>query len=336
MNSINVSTKHGQNLQPVTTLPNDVGANPNINSVIKFMVNLPKNELFIPEFQCDVYDHVLGGLSKRVLGIFLIDLKQIISETQRHYKEEYEEAERVKVLLEEKENKKNNIINTNKNVGMLEKDDDNLINSKDNLNGNDKTEALLDTAEPGFYIKDKSNKNFKPSLSSSFLCHFPSDLNNVYKGQIDNELLNKEKDNSEYFALKPSFTIYNLPQKSKQKSGKNINNVNKNEIKVENGMRELDNKSNVGFIDDFGEENLVENPQFVPNSDLYFPIGFNKNENPLKGKEKGDIKKMLGEIEFSDEDDEKQGLIKKTGKKITNNKNIIEEYIEKNLKMLKN
>lgn len=106
LNSINVSTKHGQNLQPVTTLPNDVGANPNINSVIKFMVNLPKNELFIPEFQCDVYDHVLGGLSKRVLGIFLIDLKQIISETQRHYKEEYEEAERVKVLLEEKENKK--------------------------------------------------------------------------------------------------------------------------------------------------------------------------------------------------------------------------------------
>lgn len=337
LNSINVSTKHGQNLQPVTTLPNDVGANPNINSVIKFMVNLPKNEIFIPEFQCDVYDHVLGGLSKRVLGIFLIDLKQIISETQRHYKEEYEEAERVKVLLEEKENKKknNNIINTNtNNVGMLEKDDDNLINSKENLNGNDKSEALLDTAEPGFYTMDKSNKNFKPSLSSSYLCHFPSDLNNVYKGQIDNELLNKEKDNSEYFALKPSFTIYNLPQKSK-KSGKNVNNANKNEIKIENGMRELDNKSNVGFIDDFGEENLVENPQCVPNSDLYFPIGFNKNENPLKGKEKGDIKKMLGEIELSDDEDEKQGLIKKTGKKITNNKKHYRRIYRKELENVK-
>lgn len=45
---------------------------------------------------------------------------------------------------------------------------------------------------------------------------------------------------------------------------------------------------------------------------------------------------MLGEIEFSDEDDEKQGLIKKTGKKLPIIKNIIEEYIEKNLKMLKN
>ena len=337
LNSINVSPKHGQNLQPVTTLPNDVGANPNINSVLKFIVNLPKNELFIPEFQCDVYDHVLGGLSKRILGIFLIDLKQIISETLRHYKEEYEEAERVKVLLEEKENKKNNIINTN-NVGMIEKDDDNLINSKDKINqinGNDKSEALLPTAEPDFYINDKSNKQFKPSLSSSFLCHFPSDLNNVYKGQISNELLNKEKDNSEYFALKPSFTIYNLPQKSKQKSGKKEKINNDNKIKIENGMRELDNKSNVGFIDDFEEENLVENPQCVPSSDLYFPIGFNKNDNNLKLIDKKNVKNLLGEVQLDEEDNEKEALIKKTETKISNNKKHYRRIYRKELEDVK-
>ena len=131
LNSINVSTTNGENMQPVSTLPNDVGANPNINSVIKFMVKLPKDELFIPEFQCDVYDHVLGGLSKRVLGIFLIDIKQIIRETKRHYKEEYEEAERVTKLLEDKENRKNNNV-----MGMSEKEeDDNIIStsSKDDL-----------------------------------------------------------------------------------------------------------------------------------------------------------------------------------------------------------
>ena len=83
LNSINVSSKNGQNLQPVTTLPNEIGPNPNINSVIKFTVKLPTDELFIPEFQCDVYDHVLGGLSKRILGIFFIDIKQIIKETER-------------------------------------------------------------------------------------------------------------------------------------------------------------------------------------------------------------------------------------------------------------
>ena len=53
---------------------------------------MPKEKLFIPEFQFDVFDHVLGGLSKRILGIFLIDIKQIIAGTKIHYKEEYEEA----------------------------------------------------------------------------------------------------------------------------------------------------------------------------------------------------------------------------------------------------
>ena len=92
LNSINVSATNGQNLDPVKTLPNEIGSDPNINSVIKFQAKLPKEELFIPEFQCDVFDHVLGGLSKRILGIFLIDIKQIIAGTKIHYKEEYEEA----------------------------------------------------------------------------------------------------------------------------------------------------------------------------------------------------------------------------------------------------
>ena len=342
LNSINVSTVNGENLQPVTTLPNDVGANPNINSVIKFIVKLPKDELFIPEFQCDVYDHVLGGLSKRVLGVFLIDLKQIISETKRHYKEEYEEAERVTKLLGEKENKKN--IKNNINIGMSEKDDINneIADSKDNLaigNGNDINDPLMDTAVPDNIGFEKSNKQFKPSLSSSFLCHFPTDLNNIYRGQINNDLLEKEKHNSEYFVLKPSFTEYNLPKKLKQKSGKNDekkNTDNKN-TKQENGMRELVNKSNAGqgFVEQVEDDNLIEDTKNTPNPDLYFPIGFNKNDNPLKGKEKGEIKKMLGEIEVSDDEDEKEGLIKKTDKKITNNKKHYRRIYRKELEQVK-
>ena len=114
LNSINVSSTNGEGLQPVATLPNETGADPNINSVIKFTAKLPTDKIFIPEFQCNVYDHVLGGLSKRVLGIFLIDIKQIMSETIRHYKEEKEEAE---IVLKEMEDNKN-IIQEN---GMSEK-----------------------------------------------------------------------------------------------------------------------------------------------------------------------------------------------------------------------
>ena len=92
LNSINVSATKGQNLDSVKTLPNEIGSDSKINSVIKFQAKIPKEKLFIPEFQFDVFDHVLGGLSKRILGIFLIDIKQIIAGTKIHYKEEYEEA----------------------------------------------------------------------------------------------------------------------------------------------------------------------------------------------------------------------------------------------------
>ena len=314
LNSINVSATTGENMQPVTTLPNDVGANPNINSVIKFSVKLPKDEIFIPEFQCDVYDHVLGGLSKRVLGIFLIDIKQIIRETKRHYKEEYEEAERVTQLLENKGNKNNMI-------GMSEKDNsDNIIDtsSKDDL-GNGIKEPLMDSSDE---IPDKKRK---PNCNSNatFLCRMPSDLNKLYKGEINNNLLEQEKHNSEYFTLKPSFKVYTLPKRLKQKSAKsNQPSGNKANLKQENGMRELDNKanSNQGFVEALEDENLVEDNKNIPNPDLYFPVGFNKNDNPLKTKETGEMKKMIGEIDLSDDEDEKQGLIKKTGKKISNNK----------------
>ena len=121
LNSINVSSTVGESLQPVSTLPNETGPDPNINSVIKFSAKLPIDETFMPEFQCNVYDHVLGGLSKRILGIILIDIKQIIKGTKTQYEKEKEEA--LKVKLELKDEKKDNgmkekmdIINTNENI----------------------------------------------------------------------------------------------------------------------------------------------------------------------------------------------------------------------------
>ena len=321
LNSINVNNK-GENLQPVSTMPNEVGPNPNINSVMKFTVNLPKDEIFIPEFQCDVYDHVLGGMSKRILGIFLIDLKQIIQETKRHYKEEYGEAERVTKLLEDKKR------SGGANTGMSERED--LIggapNSKDAFtirNEGADVHALDET----HYEESKINSSNK----EGFVCRCPSDLNTLFKGDISNNILKKEKDNSEFFVIKPSFKLYNLQKKSAEK--------NKISPKNERGMIELQNRQNDGLnIAGLNYENYVEDSNNIPSRELYFPVGYNKSDNPLKAKEKMKLNTMVGEKVFggdNNDDNEREGLIKKAEKKITNNKKHYRRIYRKELENVK-
>ena len=336
LNSINVSSTNGENLRPVTTLPNEIGADPNINSVIKFMVKLPKDELFIPEFQCDVYDHVLGGLTKRILGIFLIDIKQIIRETKRHYKEEYEEAERV---YKEIQDKKNGINIPKLDNGMSEKEDllksdDNIISTSTNKDeglgiSNDLNSPLIPDNEK---VNGSQNNLFK--VNTSFLCKKPSDLNIIYRGKIDNELLQKEKNNSEYFVIKPSFTVYNLPKRLKAKLGDAKISNDKIDYNGQKDMKELDTKKIHEKQKEKEDECLVENNSSIPNKDLYFPIGFNKNDNPLKIKEEGEAKDLIGKVKFNS-DEEKEGLIQKTGKKITNNKKHYRRIYRKELEDVK-
>ena len=330
LNSINVS--NGENVSPVTTSPNEAGANPNINTFLKFMIKLPKNELYIPEFQCDVYDHVLGGLSKRILGIFLIDLKQIIAGTKNHYKLERDEAERVMKILDEKKDK--NIAKKKQSRGMTEKEelDNNIItNSKEDFLLDKDVDINNNLRDTNIEIDKIEDKNMFKSRDT-FLCNFPSDLKILYRGDIDNSLLEKEKHNSEYFAIKPSFKIYPLSKKIRQKIKQNqaINGKKK-----ENGMVELEVIENQKDSDK-DEENLIEDASNMPNRDLFFPIGFNKNDNPMKYNETGEIKNMLGELEVKNEDDdEKEGLIKKNEIIITNNKKHYRRIYRKELENVK-
>ena len=336
LNSINVSSTNGESLQPVKTLPNEIGSDPNINSVIKFMVKLPKDELFIPEFQCDVYDHVLGGLSKRILGIFLIDIKQIIRETKRHYKEEYEEAERVFKEMEDKKNGVKKIDN-----GMTEKidsvkSDDNIISTDSNqdqkISTNDLDSPLIDNKNEQ-NGGEHSNKDLK-KVDLSYICHFPKDLNTLFRGKIDNDLLEKEKHNSEFFVVKPSFTVYRLPKRLRPKSEDSKISNDKIDYNGQADMQELDTKKIHEKEKEKEEDNLVENSSNIPNPDLYFPIGFNKNDNPLRLKDKKDTKNLLREVEYN-EDEEKEGLIKKTETKITNNKKHYRRIYRKELEDVK-
>ena len=88
MNSLNVTGRQEDSLQPIVTVPGDTGPNPTINTIIKFDAKLPKDEHFIPQLQCEVYDHLLSGMMNSLLGIFTIDVKKIIKKTNRQIDED--------------------------------------------------------------------------------------------------------------------------------------------------------------------------------------------------------------------------------------------------------
>lgn len=73
-------------LASIKTQPKETGSSPNINTVLKFDVNLPLDEVYIPQLQCMVKDSMLAGFLNQLLGVFMIDIKRIISE----YKEAFE------------------------------------------------------------------------------------------------------------------------------------------------------------------------------------------------------------------------------------------------------
>ena len=67
----------------VQTDPNANGANPNINTMLTFNVNLPVEELFCPSLECDVFDFVFRGLSQPLIGTFSIPIGDIKNATER-------------------------------------------------------------------------------------------------------------------------------------------------------------------------------------------------------------------------------------------------------------
>ena len=313
LNSIDV-TKRIAPLDEIKTLPNESGPNPNVNSIISFTAQLPKDLDFVPQLQCNVYDHVLGGMTTKLLGVFLLDIKQIIKETERIYKLEKDKVKEVEDTLKEK----NNINNLTKsqlsdsNRLLIEKDieshnkpliNEDDINTKKNLKiplvndikGNDLGELI--------YNNDYSSKDY--------ICHKPSDLNKIYRGPIDNIKLNSDEiiHNSEYFVLKPSFTTMSLPKTKfkidKKKKSKNDNNDNKVEMRVTN-KHDIEDLSN------------------APDKNLYMGLGFNKNDNKFhiyNITNKDELMIKLGENIKNKEEEENIELISKDNfVEITNNK----------------
>ena len=79
--SLNQNTANGTGsfLKNIKTNPNNKGENPNITAIIKFEVELPVDNTFMPELQCSVFDLILAGLLDSMLGVFVIPIEEIIT-----------------------------------------------------------------------------------------------------------------------------------------------------------------------------------------------------------------------------------------------------------------
>lgn len=249
LNSINVSSSKGDSLAPIKTLPKDSGSNPNINSVIKFDVKLSKDTIFIPEMQCEVYDYVLGGMLNQLLGIFILSTKDIIIETHSTFEKNIKKA---KELMSLPKSKNLDQYPDSSRMQMVEKEEvpesskPKKVHKDDS--GNNLTEPLVDTSVDEGKEMQKIIPQRKKE-STVFIVEKKEDLNELYTGPIDNELLRKNKDNSEYYVIKPSFKKYVLPGKKKK--------------------------------DKDYKEYLVENEEEIPSDNLYYPVGFSKNKSNI-------------------------------------------------------
>ena len=311
LNSIDV-TKRIAPLDEIKTQPNESGANPNVNSIISFTAQLPKELDFVPQLQCNVYDHVLGGMMTKLLGVFLLDIKQIISETERVYKYEKDKAKEVQKMLKEKanENQISKSESSDSNRILLEKDIEShnkpLINEDEISTKNNLKKPLVEDSK----ANDLGELIEKDEDTEQYICHKPSDLNKIYRGHIDNIKLNSDEimNNSEYFVLKPSFTTMSLP-KTRYKTQNNQNPQGENNAnRIE--MRE-------------STKHDVEDLANAPDRNLYMGIGFNKNDNKFHvyNDNKEELMKKVGEnIKNKEEEDTVELIQKETYYELTNNK----------------
>ena len=75
----------------IKTQPSDSGPNPNINTTIKFSLQLPTDELFCPTLSCEVFDFIFQGKSQPLLGAFTIPIGDLLHGREIELEKDFEE-----------------------------------------------------------------------------------------------------------------------------------------------------------------------------------------------------------------------------------------------------
>ena len=229
MNSLNVSGLSEETLQPIKTEPKDSGSNPTINTVIKFDVKLPKEDIFMPELQCEVYDHLLSGMLNPLMGVFMLNVRKIVLETNKQIEED------LKVTK-----KKIGLFLTS---GIIAKEL-NLI-QQNNINNDPMGEGI-----PQGY-NDNNNNNNKEDI----MIEMTDQKGKQHKAQsaryYTQEEIEQNKNNADYFVLLPQFKTFTIP-------GMNKNDKSYREFEIEDLLKAPDDSDYfaVGYIGKSGFDPL--------------------------------------------------------------------------------
>ena len=262
MNSLNVSGEKENNLPSKTTQPKDKGSNPTINTSLKFDINLPINDVFMPQLQCQVFDYIFSGMINPSLGLFLIDLKRLINQTKKQLEEDKKSSkDKLNFYLSE-----GIVKNSLNNEGVIDNLFDEDKNKKDELD--DSNENIISTASKDIQIiNEASNKEQKNKNNDDINLLKKQAQITVNTKNYDEQFIEKNKDIPEYFVLLPQFITYYIPGSDKHRGNKTAY--------------------------------LKEDLSLSPSQDYYFPIGYipkydhskdiNSQNNNQNEEEKGQI-----------------------------------------------
>ena len=203
MNSLNVSGEKDDTLPAKTTQPKDKGSNPTINSALKFDLNLPESDIFMPQLQCEVYDYIFSGMINPILGLFLLNIKELITETTKQIDEDLKTI-RVKLSYYMGTGVVTNAIGSLGGLDKLipKKTNDNIIDTSSNQSNN----ILEDSNEN--INKEEINKLKKEKETT------------VTTKNYDAQFIEKNKNIAEYFVVLPQYKNYFIPGSNKHKGNK--------------------------------------------------------------------------------------------------------------------
>ena len=67
-----------QAIENIKTQPGPAGADPTINTVMKFCIPLPTDPLYCPRLSCSVFDNIFKTFMQPLLGVFTIPVGEIM------------------------------------------------------------------------------------------------------------------------------------------------------------------------------------------------------------------------------------------------------------------
>ena len=273
LNSLNVTGKPEDAHANIQTVPVSGGANPTINTVIKFDAKLPQNDIFMPELQCEVYDHMLAGLHNSLLGVFSLDLKKLIDRTKKQINEDTRAVAAISARKTLQDGLVNSIINIANNNNMIQE--------------RDRTHSLLPELEEEENIISTSTKDIAKSKDPLSTMYMEEQKEKEKEKQkvldISTSLANKNNDNiqgdddsdknsDDQFMEEDEYKI--------KEKGEKINidelNMNKVEIAIPMRGRKLTVANTVKLDGNFLKNNLNCSDYFVlyPNLMKYEIPGF--------------------------------------------------------------